>query len=200
MITGPVARVPAIALLALLGAVAASRQGDHPDPRLPDITAVGVLRKLRNARALGRPAGLCSGSMASTGYGQDSWHSTHPTTSPPRPSPNGKLWTDATSPGSPLRSGRWRRLGLAWAYLLRTPLQLAAQRTRQDRRGELDWRDSWLLGALLGAAVGLLITVTSPLLRAFDAGFGTGSSGLSRGPPCQPSTQPAIDREFGADW
>ncbi len=61
--------------------------------------------------------------------------------------------------------------GIAWAYLLRTPLQLLLSAVGKIVVG-VGLAGLVLAGALLGVAVGILITVTSPLLRAFDALFG----------------------------
>jgi HAE1 family hydrophobic/amphiphilic exporter-1 len=63
-------------------------------------------------------------------------------------------------------------LSLAWAYLVRTPLQLLLSAVGKIVVG-VGLVGLVSVGAILRTGVGLLVTLTNPLLLAFDAGYGT---------------------------
>jgi len=169
LITGPVARIPAIALLALLGAVAAT--GKAMVLILACLTSPLWIFLVSYER-------LARWAAAVTAFGHDDVDQLWPgLLAFHAPEDLAAVFTGARqrwTAASPVRRALvapLTLLGLAWAYLLRTPLQLLLSAVGKIVVG-VGLAGLVLLGALLGAAVGLLVTTTNPLLRAFDAGYG----------------------------
>ena len=174
LLSGPVASVPVLAFLAILGAVAAA--GKALLLVLACLTSP-LWAYFASYQAVVRWA------EKGTLFGRD-WVD--------------ELWPELLSFRAPgelavavagerqrwSRTTTWRRalvaplalFGVVWAYLLRTPLQLLLSALGKIGVGA-GLAGIVLAGALLGGAIGILITVTSPLLKGFDAGFGLVRSG-----------------------
>jgi len=168
LVTGPVARVPVIALLALLGALAAVGKAMVlilaclTSPLWAFFVSYETLARWAGTRTVFKHDAVermwpgllvfqAPGELAaSVAAARQRWA--------------------AASPARRAIVAPLELLGLAWAYLLRTPLQLLLSATGKIVVGA-GLAGLVLIGALLVAAVGLLITVTNPLLRAFDAAF-----------------------------
>ncbi len=169
LLTGPVARVPVIALLALLGAVAAAAKAIA--------LILACLTSPLWALFTGYPT-IARWGKAGTVFGHDGvdrlWPGLLAFHAPDELADSvvaeRRLWTEA-SPGRRALRVPLTLFGVVWAYLLRTPLQLLLSGLGKIAVG-IGLTGLVALGALLGAAIGLLITVSSPLLRAFDAAFG----------------------------